>query len=110
MFLPDAERLDEEPERFISSSISPEASMRLSMATTLLNLRADSSFRAVSSSPVFPASSKMSDCCFSEHFHAGTVAIELSGAPADGVCLTDDAGVVCEQEAPETGLCVACVP
>ena len=41
--------------------------MRLSMATTLLNLRVASSFRAVSSSPTFPASSRMSDCCFSEH-------------------------------------------
>ena len=102
MFLPDAERLDVAPERFISSSISPEASIRLSMATTLLNLRADSSFRAVSSSPAFPASSRMSDCCFSEHFHAGTVAIEVSGALAGGVCLTDDVDVVCEQEAPGT--------
>lgn len=94
MFLPDSERLDDEPERFISSSISPEASMRLSMAVDLLNLRADSSFRAVSSSPAFPASSRMRDCCFSEHFHAGTVATEVSGAPTGGVCLTDDAGVV----------------
>ena len=110
MFLPDAERLDEEPERFISSSISPEASMRLSMATTLLNLRADSSFRAVSSSPAFPASSRMSDCCFSEHFHAGTVATEVSGVLAGGVCFTDDVDIICEQEAPRAGLCVTCEP
>lgn len=102
MFLPDAERLDEEPERFISSSISPEASMRLSMATTLLNLRADSSFRAVSSNPAFPASPRMRDCCFSEHFHAGTVATEVSGALAGGVCLTDDVDVVCGLKAPGT--------
>lgn len=84
--------------------------MRLSMATTLLNLRADSSFRAVSFSPVFPASSRMSDCCFSEHFHAGTVSIEVSGAPAGGVCLTDDVDIICEQEAPRAGLCVTCEP
>ena len=76
--------------------------MRLSMATTLLNLRADSSFRAVSSSPAFPASSRMSDCCFSEHFHAGTVSAELSGTLAGGVCLTDDVDIICEQEAPGT--------
>lgn len=74
--------------------------MRLSMATTLLNLRADSSFRAESSNPTFPASSRMSDCCFSEHFHAGTVAIELSGAPTGGVCLMDDVDIICKQEAP----------
>ena len=100
MFLPDAERLVDAPERFINSSISPEASMRLSMATGLLNLRVASSFRAVSSSPVFPASSKMSDCCFSEHFHAGTVATEVSGALAGGVCLMDDVDIICKQEAP----------
>lgn len=102
MFLPDAERLDVAPERFISSSISPEASMRLSMATTLLNLRVDSSFRAESFSPVFPASSRMSDCCFSEHFHAGTVSAELSGTLAGGVCLTDDVDAVCDLNAPGT--------
>ena len=84
--------------------------MRLSMATDLLNLRVASSFRAVSSSPTFPASSRMSDCCFSEHFHAGTVATEVSGALAGGVCLTDDVDVVCEREAPGTGFCAGCKP
>ena len=38
--------------------------MRLSMAIDLLNLRVASSFRAESSIPAFPASSRMSDCCF----------------------------------------------
>lgn len=84
--------------------------MRLSMAMTLLNLREASSFRAESSSPVFPANSMMSAFCFSEHFHAGVGSIGPPEAPTGGVCLTDDAGVVCEQEAPGTGLCVACVP
>ena len=84
--------------------------MRLSMATDLLNLRVASSFRAESSSPDFPASSRMRDCCFSEHFHAGTVAIELSGTLAGGVCLTDDVDIICEQEAPRAGLCVTCEP
>ena len=56
--------------------------MRLSMATDLLNLREASSFRAESSNPAFPASSRMRDCCFSENFHVGTVATEVSGALA----------------------------
>lgn len=84
--------------------------MRLSMATDLLNLREASSFRAESASPAFPANSRMSDCCFSEHFHAGTVAIELSGTLAGGACLTDDADVVCGLKAPGTGFCVGCKP
>lgn len=110
MFLPDAERLNVAPERFISSSINPEASMRLSMATDLLNLREASSFRAESSNPAFPASSRMRDCCFSENFHVGTVATEVSGALAGGVCFTDDVDIICEQEAPRAGLCVTCEP
>ena len=110
MFLPDAERLGDEPERFISSSISPEASMRLSMATDLLNLRVASSFRAESSSPTFPASSKMRGCCFSEHFHARVGSIELSEVPTGVVCLTDDVDVVCEPKAPGTGVCAGCMP
>lgn len=84
--------------------------MRLSMATDLLNLRVDSSFRAESSSPVFPASSRMSTFCFSEHFNAGTFAIELSGVPTGNPCLTDDEDVACELKAPGTGVGVGCVP
>ena len=76
--------------------------MRLSMVMGLLNLREASSFRAESSSPAFPASSRMSDCCFSEHFHAGTVSTELSGTLAEGVRLTDDVDVVCDLNAPGT--------